>query len=117
VPWLKIDDGFPENPKVQALSDRALRLHITAMCSCARRLTDGALSHLDVDVCRLVANRATAKHVEELEAVGLWHRTEGGWEINDYLDYNPPAERVKDERRKAAERMAAARANRKGNKA
>ena len=101
--WLKVDDGFPEHPKVQPLSDKAFRLHIAGLCSSARRLTDGHLSRMDADVCRLVANRATVKHIAELEHAGLWKPTTEGWEIKDYLDYNPSAEQVKAERERWAE--------------
>jgi hypothetical protein len=101
--WVKIDDGFLEHTKIQALSDRALRLHLAGLCSCARRLSDGKLSTLDVDVCRVVAGKATPKHIDELVQAGLWKHARGGYEINDYLDYNPPAERVKAERERWAE--------------
>lgn len=103
--WLRVDDGFPEHHKIQALTDKAFRLHVTAMCSSARRLSDGHLSDLDVTVCRMVAGKARVNHVQELEQRGLWKRNGNGYLINDYLEYNPSAERVKEQRERGAERV------------
>jgi len=108
--WLKIDDGFPEHPRIDPLSAKAFRLHVTALCLVARKLTDGRVTDKDAQVCRVRAG-ATASSVAELEAAGLWERNGAGWAIRDYLDYNPSAEQVKEERERAAERMRHVRAN------
>jgi hypothetical protein len=65
-----------------------------------------------VDVCRVVAGRTSKLHVKELEDAGLWNRMNTGWEINDYLKYNPSAEKIKAERKAAAERQARSREGR-----
>lgn len=103
--WLKIDDGFAENSKVDALSDRAFRLHVAALCYCARNLTDGALAPKAVKVvCAIV--RASKKHVQELIEVSLWiPANDGEYTIKDFNEYNPPASKVKEQRAKARERM------------
>lgn len=100
--WVKLDDGFPEDDRVLDLSDKAFRLHVEALCACARNLTDGVLS-----VRRLHSLRASKAAVKELAECGLWiSRGDGVYEINKYLVYNPSAEHVREERRKAAERQA-----------
>lgn len=86
--WLRIDDGFPYHPKVLNLSDRAFRAHVTAMCHAARYLTDGAVTP------GVTGKRET----DELVKAGLWHKTEDGWAINDYLEYNPSRAEVEAER-------------------
>lgn len=102
--WLKLDDAFVDHERIEPLSDRAFRLHITALCLCARKLTDGHVSSKDVKVCRtLVA--AGPRHLAELENAGVWEPNGDGFQIRDYLDYNPSAEQVREERRKASERM------------
>lgn len=103
--WLKLDDRFAQNQKVRPLSDRAFRLHVVGLLHASAQLTDGKLTEFDVEDIRTVANRATTKHVEELETAGLWHRTKTGWTINDYLKYNPSAEKVEAERERNAERQ------------
>ena len=113
--WLKIDDGFAEHPKIEALSDRELRIHVAAMCMSARNLTDGKVSPRDARAL-LGRHRGRMKHINRLVEVGVWAQTQDGWEINDYLHYNPTADSVREERRKAAQRMRDVRANVRKNK-
>ncbi len=103
--WLRIDDGFADHQKVDVLSDKAFRLHVSAMCLCARKLTDGIISAKDLRVLTVIAG-TRAKHVSELENAGLWTKTGAVWAVHDYLKYNPTAEQVKAERAKAAHRQA-----------
>lgn len=82
--WVRIDDVFPEHPKVLALGDdyeRGVALHIRGLCYCARNLTDG---HVPARMFREDAEIRT-----RLVEVGMWHEVEGGFVIHDYLDYNP----------------------------
>lgn len=103
MPWVKLDDRFPSHRKIALLSDRAFRLHVSAMCWCAENLTDGRISERELAlVTRIRGVKATAKQLEE---AGLWDRTEDGWEIHDYLDYNPSREQVLAERKRNAERQ------------
>lgn len=103
--WLRIDDGFVDHERVENLSDKAFRLHVTAMCLCARKLTDGHLSTKDIKVARTLVG-AGPRTVDELRTAGLWEQNgDDGLKVRDYLDYNPSAEDVREERRKAADRM------------
>jgi len=108
--WLRIDDGFVEHERIDPLSDRAFRLHLAALCHCARNLTDGHVTTKNVVVLRARANNANRKHIDELLAAGVWEPNGDGYIIRDYLDYNPSADTVKDDRRKAADRMRSIRA-------
>lgn len=103
MPWVKLDDRFPSHRKIALLSDRAFRLHVSAMCWCAENLTDGHISDRELAlVAKVRGVKVTAK---QLEDAGLWDRTEDGWAIHDYLDYNPSREQVLLERKKNAERQ------------
>ncbi|MFF7147542.1 hypothetical protein ACFZAO_05645 [Streptomyces griseoaurantiacus] len=103
MPWVKLDDRFPSHRKIALLSDRAFRLHVSAICWCAENLTDGRISDRELAlVTRVRGVKATAK---QLEDAGLWDRTDDGWVIHDYLDYNPSREQVLLERKKNAERQ------------
>ena len=113
--WLKLDDGFPEHPRIDPLTARAFRLHITALCLVARKLTDGHITTKDAQVCRVRAG-ASPTNIDELVNAGLWQPNGNGWVIRDYLDYNPSAEQVKEDRQRAAERMRHVRANVRKNK-
>ena len=49
------------------------------------------------------------KHAANLQRVGLWDVTEGGWTIHDYLEFQPSKEKVEAERAAARKRMSDAR--------
>jgi hypothetical protein len=85
--WLKIDDGFAEDERVLGLSDKAFRLHVAALCACARNLTDGVLSLERVRALKALTG-AKDRDVAELAASGLWEGS-GPWSIRKYLEYNP----------------------------
>ena len=103
--WLRIDDHFAENEKIVDLSDRAFRLHVAALCYCARNLTDGKLDSRGIKVsCAIVAG--TKRHISELVEASLWVATPGDkYKIKDFNEYNPTAKQVKIDRAKARERM------------
>jgi len=107
-----LDDRFPSHRKVALLSDRAFRLHVSAICWCAENLTDGRISDRELPlVAHIRGIKATAR---QLQDAGLWDRLEDGWEIHDYLDYNPSREQVLIERKKNAERQERWRRRRSG---
>ena len=114
MPWLRIDDGFTEHEKVEGLSDRAFRLHVHALCLCARLLTDGRVS--DTNLGKLAAalhTRDVTRYVAELVGARLWSaHNRGGYKIKDYLDYNPSSIKVKEQRERNASRQRDSRAKR-----
>lgn len=104
--WIKLDDGFVENPKVGALSDRAFRLHVAALCYAGKHLTNGVISTKTSEKLALLIDlRRRNRILTELEQAGLWLPIERGWEVKDYLQYNLSKEEVEAERAKARERM------------
>lgn len=107
--WSKIDDGYPDHPKVVDLSDRAFRVDITAWCYCSRFLTDG---HLPETVLR---RWASSKVITELVQAGRLDEVPSGFEVHDYLVYNPTRAEVLDQREKQrAQRSAAGKARAAG---
>jgi hypothetical protein len=104
--WVRIDDGFADHPKIVGLTPQARDLFIWGLCYCGRQLTDGFVAHGVVHGCVLVATRyARVKACAALVLAGLWIEVEGGYQVHDYLDYNPDAASVREERRRAAERQ------------
>lgn len=104
MPWVRFDDQFPINRKVDGLSDAAFRLHVSAIFWCARNLTDGLVPEEDLGiVCARV--RTPERFATELVRRNLWIVVDGGWEINDYLEFQPSKQKVNEERRKNAERQ------------
>jgi len=101
--WAKLDDHFPFHRKIRPISDAAFRLHVSAICWCCEHLTDGHVEHDEVALCSDVKKPAAA--VAELVKRGLWHETDTGWVIHDFLTYNGSrasmvAAREKEARRK-----------------
>lgn len=83
---LRMDDGYPDHPKVIGLSDRAFRLHVRLMCYASKHLTDGFIP-------KAVASKPRV--VQELLDGRLIEPANGGWRLHDYHDWNPTAEKVK----------------------
>lgn len=101
MPWVKLDDGYPEHPKVVGLTDAAFRTDVEGWCYCARNLTDGFIPQ---GAAKRWPNRAIAELIE----VGRWESTAGGYLIHDWLDYNPSKAKA------VANAMARAKAGAKG---
>lgn len=94
--WVRLDDRFPSHRKVALLSDRAFRLYVSALCWSSENLTEGKILDRELTVvARVRSMKATAR---ELEAAQLWDRLPDGWQIHDYLDFNPTSEQVRAER-------------------
>ena len=84
--WIKLDDGFPANPKILPLSDAAFRLYIEGLCYSGKYLTDGLLN--EVIVKRM-------GDPEELVEAGIWEEVEGGYQIVNYTEYQTPKPRLR----------------------
>jgi hypothetical protein len=87
--WVKLDDNFPDHPKVALLPLRARWVFIQGLCYAARYMTDGLIPEQ-------VANRweGPAAPAALVEA-GLWETDEGrAFRIHDYLIYNPSKEEL-----------------------
>jgi hypothetical protein len=106
MPWVKLDDRFPSHRKVALLSDRAFRLYVSALCWSSENLTEGRITQRELP---LVAARlrGVKTAASELEAAQLWDRVDDGWQIHDFLEYNPDRARVQADREANAARQQA----------
>lgn len=95
--WVKLDDAMPEHPKVVGLSDAAFRVHISAICYVARNELDGRIS------AGAVRQFGWTRKVRELVEARLWDPLEDGFEIHDYLEYNPSRAESEERRARAHE--------------
>lgn len=101
--WIKIDDSFPDHPKIIGLSDLAFRLHIRALCYSGKYLTDGFYPFQSVNLL-LSDEEAIKKPTDELENAGLWIREEKGWQIHDYLVHQTSKQQVEHKRKALRDR-------------
>jgi hypothetical protein len=105
--WVRIDENFPEHPKTMAAGDDAAWWFVCALAYCNRQLTDGLIPAATVR--RLTNHKHPIALAMKLVEVGLLERTDDGFMVHDFLNYQPSKASVEDDRRKARERMAKAR--------
>ena len=101
--WIKLDDGFADHPKLLKAGPLGLAVHVRALCYCARHLTDGFIPRNAVTL--LLRDVSNAKIPRILVSCGLWIKQRNGYQIKDYLDYNPSREQVLAARKHNANRQ------------
>lgn len=100
--WVKMDDAFADHPKVMALErDRMAGLGVwtAAACYCARFLTDGFVP------TAVAQGFGHGRIIGKLVEVGLFDKVSGGYQLHDWLEYNPPRTKVLADRKAAKDRM------------
>lgn len=97
--WAKLDDGMWSHPKFLDLSNGAIGVWSKGLSWCAQHLSDGAIPRT-----LKTFFRATDGEVAELMRAGLWEETATGWQVHDYLEFNPSRESVLGDRAKGKQR-------------
>ena len=98
--WVRLDDTFAEDPRLERAGPLALALNVAALCYCSRLMTDGAIPRsvarrlLELDDVDAVVGRLVAEH--------MWEATDDGWRILDYLKTQPSRAHVEQVRTKRA---------------
>lgn len=106
--WAKVDDRFHSHRKIKRawrIERGALGLHVMAISYCADHLTDGLVDDEFVEE-KLPDEGERMLTTGTLVKCDLWVRVHDGWQINDWLEYNPSREDVLDRRRRDADRKA-----------
>ena len=84
---LRLDDGFPDHPKISNLSDGAFRLHVAGLCYAARYRTDGLVPQAIIaSLVRPYRRAVLSELTDRLLWVDLGEAA--AYEIHDYLDWN-----------------------------
>jgi hypothetical protein len=92
--WVKLDDRFPQHPKILQISSQAFRLYITGLCYASLYQTDGKLLSTCISLLAETFHEPSLEEthppewIEELVRVGLWEKVDKGYQIHDYLEYN-----------------------------
>lgn len=105
--WVKLDDSFIDHPKVIEAGPLAGWLFIASLCYSNRLLTDGFIPQRQI--YRLIDVDDPQESADRLVEVGLWDVVDGGYQVHDYLEYQPSKKKITDDRRKARQRMDKAR--------
>lgn len=112
--WVRLDDHFPDNPKIVSAGPLAAWLYVTGLCYCNRLLTDGFVPISQVD--RLSPHRddqdlrdSPLHLAQRLCGLGLWMEGEQkgvpGFVIHDYRKYQPSRKEILRQRRQNAGRQ------------
>lgn len=112
--WVRLDDGAPGHRKIVGLSDAAFRLWIVGLTHCNQQANDGRFSaHAARIMFGYLASPELGKGAAaELVAADLWALTEDGYEVRNYLEYQPSKAERDSANKAAAERMRNMRARR-----
>ena len=108
--WGRLDDKANGNAKLLALSDAAWRMWGAGLIYCQDNLTDGFIPDHAIYAFGVRARNKVAIADELCRALvpnkgPLWHKTEGGFQVHDYLDWNDAREKVLAEREKSGDRL------------
>lgn len=99
--WFRLDDTFPEHPKVLTAGPEAAWLLVCSIGYANRNLTDGFVPE---GALHLFPFRRPSPLVERLVSAGLWEPVPGGWVVHDFLDYQTSRAKVEQVRAQARER-------------
>jgi hypothetical protein len=116
--WVKLDDQFPDNPKIVKVGPLGGWLQVCGLAYCNRHLTDGFIptdvahrltSFVGVDLLSetgLYEHAPTCEHIAALLcAEKIWKKVTGGYRIHDYGEYQPSRADVLAEREKTRKRV------------
>jgi hypothetical protein len=109
--WARFDDAYSDHPKIALAGIHAELLDIRAILYACRFETDGKIPRA---VLPIVGRGipSTTKQAKKLVEVGRWIAIDDGWEIVDFLEYNPSRASRDADRAAARDRMARSRGQR-----
>lgn len=131
--WAKIDDQFPHHPKIVTAGPIAELLHVRAICYCCRYLTDGflpsgavssiltGLEHVGLTTGGVPGMFEVGSAADDIDWTvhmvehGLWHPCKGGYQVHDFLEYNPTKQQVTAAREATNKRVQSFRQRRPSN--
>lgn len=96
--WVRLDEEFADHPKVVQVGPMAMAVHVSALCYCNRYLTDGFIPSAKARILFDVPDVDT--EIKRLVTANLWEQIDGGYQVHDYLDYQPSKQTVLETRSK-----------------
>lgn len=95
--WAKLDDRFHSHPKLERAGLAATGLYAKSLSYAACYETDGHVPD------EWVAKQGPKRHAERLLSLGLWEQVKGGYQVADFLDFNPSRADLQARRDRAAQ--------------
>lgn len=96
MPWAKLDDGLAFHAKIIEAGNAATGVWARGLAWSAFHLTDG---HVPAKIARVIAGESRGA-LAALVRSRLWVECPGGYQIHDYLKYNPSKAEVLEKREK-----------------
>ena len=91
LPWVRLETTWPSNPKFLMLSaDR--KWHAIAVYMAGLAWSGGQGQDGFIPFYALPAILGSPREADELCQVRLWYPCDGGWQINDWNEYQPSSE-------------------------
>lgn len=105
LPWVRLDSQWYQNPKFLHLVEdrgwRAITVYLAGLAWAGGQGQDGYIPKAALPMIH-----ATVKEAHQLVAAALWIPAQGGWDINDWAEYQPSSltqEQRSNRARKAAQ--------------
>jgi 5-methylcytosine-specific restriction endonuclease McrA len=86
---MKVETRVRTHPKMIAAGPAASWLWFCGNCYAREHLTDGFIPAGMVVSLTGCGHREAKRHAATLVTVGLWHETKDGYQVHDFLDWNP----------------------------
>ena len=100
LPWVRLDTQWPQNLKfLHLVADE--KYHAVTVYMAGLAWSGGQGQAGFVPRSALPAIHGNVRVARELVEVGLWVPCEGGWNINDWMEYQPTNEEHEARSRKA----------------
>jgi hypothetical protein len=104
--WTKLDDTFLGDPKFLEIGPIAELAFVRGLVYCGRHLTDGLMPTKAMpEVCRGFSPEDVREVPLRLISVGLWVAVAGGYQVPNYLKYQPSKKKVEWLRNQNAKRQ------------
>ena len=116
MPWAKLDDRFHEDPRLRRLykvEPKAGLLYVASLTYASGRETDGVVHFEFVETLEPI-KAGRLKRARILVDLDWWREHPEGWEIANFLNYNPSREEVRARREKR--KLAGAKGGKTSNK-
>ena len=88
MPWVRLENNWHQNPKFLHLAEdkkwRAITVYMAGLGWAGGQGQDGF-----VPKSALPMLHGSAKEAQQLVEVALWIPAPGGWQINDWSEYQP----------------------------
>lgn len=100
LPWVRLDTGFAQNPKVLHLVEdkkyQAIVLYVAGLGYSGQQGTDGF-----VPSSALVFLHGTKRNANDLVSIGLWIPCKGGYDINGWAEFQPTSDEARARKSRA----------------